>query len=118
MNVETHVAIGRAISRYLCLDPRLEKCFIRGLKKPDLNAGRRGRRVCRHHGIYPDSIMNIIWSARRAYLAGDFERALEALGNALHYVQDNCVVWARRRFRRIHDRVEGDSVARDTDRRD
>jgi len=31
---------------------------------------------------------------------------LETLGVALHYVQDNCVVWARGRFRRIHDRVE------------
>jgi len=31
---------------------------------------------------------------------------LEALGAALHYVQDNCVVGARGRFHRIHDRVE------------
>jgi len=50
--------------------------------------------------------MNIIWSARRAYLAGDFEKTLETLGVALHYVQDNCVIGAGERFRRIHDRVK------------
>ena len=86
MNVETHAAIGRAISRYLHLDSRLEKRFVRGLKKPDLSAGRRRRRFRARHGIHPGSIMDVIWSARRAYLAGDFERALEALGIALHYV--------------------------------
>ena len=31
---------------------------------------------------------------------------METLGVALHYVQDNCVVGAGGRFRRIHDRVE------------
>jgi len=106
VKVETHVAIGRAISRYLHLCPSLEECLVRGLKKPDLNAGQRGRRIRRHHGIYPGDIMDIIWSARRAYLAGDFEKALETLGVALHYVQDNCVVGTGGRFRRIHDRVE------------
>jgi len=30
---------------------------------------------------------------------------LETLGVALHYVQDNCVIRAGGRFRRIHDRV-------------
>ena len=106
MKTETHVVIGRAISRYLHLDPRLEKCFIRGLKKPDLKAKRRGRRVYRHHGIYPKSIMHIVWSARRAYLARDYEKALEILGVALHYLQDKCVIGARKSSRRIHNRVE------------
>ena len=106
MNVETHAAIGRAISRYLHLDSRLERRLVRGLKKPDLSARRRRRRFRVHHGIHPDSIMDVIWSARRAYLAGDFEGALEALGIALHYVQDKCVVEARRELREIHNRVE------------
>lgn len=105
MRIETHVAIGRAISRHLGLDPYLEKCFIRGLRRPDLRV-KRGRRVRSHHGIHPESIMSIVWSARRAYLAGDYERSLEYLGVALHYVQDKCVVWARRRLRRVHNRVE------------
>ena len=73
VNVETHVAIGRVVSRYLYLDPCLEECFVRGLKKPDLSAGWRGR-IRRHHGIHLDSVMNIIWGARRAYLAGDLEK--------------------------------------------
>ena len=106
MNVETHVAIGRVVSRHLHLDPCLEECFVRGLEKPDLSAGRRRRRIRRHHGVHLDIVMSIIWGARRAYLAGDLEKALEALGVALHYVQDSCVVGARRRFRRIHYRVE------------
>jgi len=86
VKVETHVAIGRAISSYLHLGLSLEECLVRGLRKPDLNAGQGGRRIRRHHGIYPGDIMDVIWSARRAYLAGDFEKALETLGVALHYV--------------------------------
>jgi len=105
VRIETHMAIGRAISRQLGLDPYLEKCLIRGLRRPDLRV-KRGRRVRSHHGIHPESIMSIVWSARRAYLAGDYERSLEHLGVALHYVQDKCVVWARRRSRRVHNRVE------------
>jgi len=105
VRIETHVVIGRAISRHLGLDPYLEKRFIRGLRKPDLRV-RRGGRVRSHHGVHPESIMSIVWSARRAYLAGDHERSLEYLGIALHYVQDKCVVWARRRLRRVHNRVE------------
>jgi len=105
VKIETHMAIGRAISRHLGLDPHLEDCFIRGLIKPDLLARRRGR-VRSHHGIHPESIMSIVWRARRAYLAGDYERSLELLGVALHYVEDKCVVWAKRRLRRVHNRVE------------
>jgi hypothetical protein len=110
VRIGTHVAIGRAISRQLGLDPYLEKCFIRGLRRPDLRV-KQGRRVRSHHGIHPDSIMSIVWSARRVYLAGDYERSLEHLGVALHYVQDKCVVWARRRLRRVHNRVEGAALS-------
>lgn len=105
MRIETHVAIGKAISRQLGLDPYLKKCFIRGLRRPDLRV-KRERRVRSHLGIHPESIMSIVWSARRAYLTGDYVRSLEHLGVALHYVQDKCVVWAKRRLRRVHNRVE------------
>jgi len=65
VNVTTHVAISKAVSRYLHLDPSLEECFIRGLKRSDLNAGRRGRRIRRHHGVHLERIMNIIWRITR-----------------------------------------------------
>jgi uncharacterized membrane protein YiaA len=108
MRIKTHEVIGRVISRYLNLDPYLEEYFIRGLRRPDLGVKwrRKERRVRSHHNIHPETIMNIIWSARRAYLAGNYEDSLGYLGIALHYVQDKCVVRARKRFRRIHDKVE------------
>ncbi|MCC6014354.1 MAG: hypothetical protein LM564_01455, partial [Desulfurococcaceae archaeon] len=50
-----------------------------------------------HHGVHPETVMNVIWGARREYLAGDYESALEYLGIALRYVQDGCVARARRK---------------------
>ena len=106
MNVETHTAIGRAISRHLHLVSRLEKRLVRGLEGPDRWRWREFPEFRAHHSIYPERIMDIVWSARRAYLAGDLGGALEALGVALHYVQDKCVVGARKGLRRIHNEVE------------
>jgi hypothetical protein len=96
VRIETDKTIGRVISRQLGLGPYLEKSFVCEVRGPDLQA-KLGRRIRSHHGVHPETVMNVIWGARREYLAGDYESALEYLGIALHYVQDGCVARARRK---------------------
>jgi len=108
VRVETHAAIGSAISRCLNLSPYSESRLVQGLKEPDQNAEWKKGAYRAHHGIHPHTIMHLIWRARQAYLARERERALETLGVALHFVQDMCVIDARGWHREIHDRIESE----------
>jgi|GEM_PF-582903 len=96
MKWKTHVAISRAICRELNLPKAWEKYLCQGSVEPDrypdkFGSGRSYTRHVPHHRPPFSVIMKYIWSARLAYLRGDFREALKNLGRALHYVQDRCV---------------------------
>ncbi len=115
MKWKSHIAIAKAISRYLGLPKNLEKALVDGSIEPDkypdkvLRVGRRGSVYTArmpHHDPDLGVIMKHIWNSRQVYLNGDDFQAMKNLGRALHYVQDKSV--ARGFLGLAHDSREYD----------